>query len=124
MPPVLKRGGILPDVTLNQVSLEKRHQLYVKSAERSGKPRPDRFAALMFKSLIPHGVYQKWIHTVNFTGSRGKNALPNNLRETILKAIDQTFQVPMTGDDFNMIKKRINEFLTKRRMRFMRSQLH
>lgn len=116
MYPVIKRGGILPDITLNQVSLETRHRLYVKSATRNGPPRPDRFATLMFKSLIPLDVYQNWTRTVNFDGSRGKYALPHNLRETILKAIDETFQVPMTAVDFNMIKERINEFLRNRRL--------
>lgn len=108
--PVFKLEAILPDVTLNDLSLEKRQRLYEKS-KRDGKPRPERFAVLLFRSLIPRDVYRNWAGMVNFEGSRGKNALPINLRKAIFETIEQTLQVQMTPCDCKMIKGRLNEFL-------------
>lgn len=61
---------ILPDVCLNPVSMKKEKKLYLESAGKDGRPRPERFAVLLFKSLVAHEVYREW--SVNALTTPGK----------------------------------------------------
>lgn len=110
------QGTILPDVDLNHISLENEKRLYKDSAGPDGEPRIDRFAVLLFKRLVPIKVYQKWTGSVNYDGSRGKNALPNNLRQTLSDAVSRQFHpIPR---DWKLIRDRINELLRNQRTAF------
>lgn len=111
------RGVIQPDMCLNPVSLKKEKKLYLESAGKDGRPRPERFAVLLFKSLVPQEVYREWSGAVNFDGSRGKNALPNNLRKAIAETVSRKFP-NSTSHDWKMIRDRLNELLRKRRLTF------
>lgn len=111
------QGVIVPDVCLNPVSMKKEKKLYLESAGKDGRPRPERFAVLLFKSLVPHEVYREWSGTVNYDGSRGKNALPNNLRKAIAEVVRRKFP-NLTPCDWKMIKDRLNELLRTRRLTF------
>ncbi|KAM9457207.1 uncharacterized protein Hap1MRO34_018456 [Clarias gariepinus] len=112
----LIHGVIIPDVTLNHVSIEQEKELYLNSAGPDGRPRVDRFAVDLFKRLVPHNVYQKWAGSVNYDGSRGKNALPSNLRQAISNAVAKKFQP--TARNKKQIRDRINELLRKKRLSF------
>lgn len=114
---LIHQGVILPDISLNPVSMTEEKKLYLASAGQDGNPRPDRFAALLFKSLVPHKVYLDWSGTVNFNGTRSKNALPNNLRAEIADAVRRKFPDNKLSD-WNKIKDRLNELLRKRRLTF------
>ncbi|XP_072554771.1 uncharacterized protein [Paramormyrops kingsleyae] len=112
----LMQGVILPDVLLNHVSLETENKLYLDSTGPDGKPRADRFAVLLFKRLIPLNLYQNWAGSVNFDGSRGKNALPNNLRQALSDAVGRRFNPAVR--DWKLIRDRLNELLRNRRTTF------
>lgn len=77
---------------------EEREKLYIESAGQDEKPRPECFAVLLFKSLVPHEVYMEWSGAVNFDGCRGKNALPNNLRKAIAEILCRRFPNPTPRD--------------------------
>ncbi|XP_027011143.2 uncharacterized protein LOC113648235 [Tachysurus fulvidraco] len=109
-------GVILDDVTLNHVSLEVEKQLYVDATGSDGTPRADRFAASLFKRLIPLTVYHDWVGSVNYDGKRGKNALPRNVRQAISDAIARKFHP--ASCDWKLIRDRINELLRKKRLSF------
>ncbi|XP_055051297.2 uncharacterized protein [Misgurnus anguillicaudatus] len=109
-------GVVLQDVTLNHVSLEVEKQLYVDSAGSDGAPKADRFACGLFKRLIPFTIYQDWVGSVNYDGSKGKNALPWNLRQAISDAVARKFHP--TPRDWKLIRDRINELLRKKRLSF------
>ncbi|KAK2846242.1 hypothetical protein Q7C36_011096 [Tachysurus vachellii] len=79
-------GVILEDVTLNYVA--------------------DSFAAGLFKRLIPLTVYHDWVGSVNYDGSKGKNALPLNLRQAISDAVARKFQPSLR--DWKLVRDRIN----------------
>ncbi|XP_072566473.1 uncharacterized protein [Paramormyrops kingsleyae] len=112
----LIQGVIQPDITLNHVPLETEQRMYLDSTGPDGKPRADRFAVHLFKRLIPLRVYQDWVGLVNFDGSRGKNALPHNVRQAISDAVAKKFHA--TAQDWKQIKDRINEILRKKRLSF------
>ncbi|XP_073690554.1 uncharacterized protein [Garra rufa] len=112
----LMQGVILPDVLLNHVSVETENKLYLESTGPDGKPRADRFAVLLFKRLIPLNLYQNWAGSVNFDGSRGKNALPNNLRQALSDAVGRRFNPAVR--DWKLIRDRLNELLRNRRTTF------
>lgn len=103
-------------MVLNHVSIKIEKQLYLNSAGLDGRPRADRFAVCLFKRLIPLNVYQKWAGMVNYDGSRGKNALPSNLRQAISDAVFRKFHPK--AQDWKQIRDRINELLRKKRLSF------
>lgn len=113
----IHQGVILPDVCLNPVSMKKEEKLYLESAGKDRRPRPERFAVLLFKTLVPHEVYRGWSGAVNYDGSRGKNALPNNLRKAISEIVRRKFPNP-TPRDWKMIRDRLNELLRTKRLTF------
>lgn len=112
----LMQGVIIPDVLLNHVSVETENKLYLDSTGPDGKPRADRFAVLLFKRLIPLNLYQTWAGSVNFDGSRGKYALPNNLRQALSDAVGRRFNPAVR--DWKLIRDRLNELLRNRRTTF------
>lgn len=78
--------------------------------------RPDRYGCLLFRTVVPEQRYAEWASTTNWDGSRGKHALPMNLRQFVTNTVSQRFP-HMTSADSKRIKDRVNEFLRSPRNR-------
>ncbi|XP_071971447.1 uncharacterized protein [Engystomops pustulosus] len=105
-------GDEIPDSFIGSVSdftlpvLDSTKLNYIK---KKACNEPHRFAHLLFKELVPYDVYQTWIHKVNYDGSRGKQALPENLRKVIIKETRNRFIV--TTEVAKRIKDTLNALL-------------
>ncbi|XP_069048069.1 uncharacterized protein [Lepisosteus oculatus] len=111
------RRIILPDVQLLPITQEMEGGLYLQCICIDGKARADRYAALVFRNLVTFEIYWGWTTSVNFDGSRGKSALPCNLRETISTMVNRRFST-LIAYDWKIIRDRINEMLRRRRRSF------
>ncbi|XP_044143287.1 uncharacterized protein LOC122932758 isoform X1 [Bufo gargarizans] len=75
----------------------------------TARNEPHRFAQLLFQELVPYDVYKTWTHTVNYDGSRGKRALPENLRNAIVQETQKYYFI--TTEIAKKIKDTLNAFL-------------
>ncbi|XP_075139178.1 uncharacterized protein LOC142214219 isoform X1 [Leptodactylus fuscus] len=94
----------ISDYTLPVLDATKLNNLRKKACNE-----PHRFAQLLFKELVPYDLYQTWVHRVNYDGSRGKQALPENLRRAIIKETQNRFII--TPDIAKRIKDTLNALL-------------
>nr|XP_055027736.1 zinc finger MYM-type protein 4 isoform X2 [Misgurnus anguillicaudatus] len=85
-------------------------KIQLKMLMKQSQGRPDRFGCLLFRSVLPERQCTEWASTTNWSGLRGKYALPLNLRHFIIKAVSQKFP-GLTRADRKRVKDRINEFL-------------
>lgn len=104
----------LPDVQSRLLSRDFEAELYWNCASRYGHARPERFAPLLFRSLVQRHTFNGWCGRVNFVGSRGKKALLNNLRVIIRDTVDRRFP-NLLSSDWKNIRDRINECLRSKR---------
>ncbi|XP_044143285.1 uncharacterized protein LOC122932757 [Bufo gargarizans] len=75
----------------------------------TARNEPHRFAQLLFQELVPYDVYKTWTYTVNYDGSRGKRALPENLRNAIAQETQKYYFI--TTEIAKKIKGTLNAFL-------------
>lgn len=112
-------GGtrVRSDIMLRPISTDKEKQLYLRSKNAARKARSDRYAVFLFRNLVSYENYVKWVTTVNYVGTLGKDALPVNLRETMKKYLEQRFN-KLYARDWKKIRDSINEILRVKRLQF------
>lgn len=98
-------GSCHPDLQFCPPTLEHSDILMMQS-----RGRPDRYGCLLFRAVVPEQRYAEWATTTNWDGSRGKFALPMNIRQFITNTVSQRFP-HMSSADSKRIKDRVNEFL-------------
>ncbi|XP_030621079.1 heterogeneous nuclear ribonucleoprotein U-like protein 1 [Chanos chanos] len=101
--------SILPDVTLREISA-----VNDKILLRMSKHRPDRYGALVFRSIISPKLYEEWVTHTNWDGSRGKWGVPRNVRDFVTRRVRDRFP-NMSNADKKAVKERVNECLRARR---------
>ncbi|XP_022520654.2 heterogeneous nuclear ribonucleoprotein U-like protein 1 isoform X10 [Astyanax mexicanus] len=102
-------GSVLPDVTLREIS-----SINDKILLRMSNNRPDRYGALVFRSVISQELYEQWVMHTNWDGSRGKWAVPVNVREFVIRRVGERFP-ELSSADIKAVKERVNECLRMRR---------
>ncbi|XP_069502082.1 uncharacterized protein [Ambystoma mexicanum] len=97
-------GESLPDIPLACMTPEREAILL-----RHSRGEPHTLAKFLFQQHVPFHVYESWVHTTNFDGSRNKRAIPRNLRAEIMRFISSRFY--LGEEDKKQIRDRINELL-------------
>ncbi|KAM4665089.1 uncharacterized protein O3C94_013002 [Discoglossus pictus] len=95
---------ILPDIPLPTLSAELRKNFRLRSHRQ-----PHRYAQLLFQHFVPYSLYKTWTHNTNYDGSRGKRALPNNLKRVILNETSDIYR--LTPAVLKKIKDTLNALL-------------
>ncbi|XP_018953670.2 uncharacterized protein LOC109083330 [Cyprinus carpio] len=98
-------GSCHPDLQFSPPTLEHTDIMMIQS-----RGRPDRYGCLLFRAVVPEQRYAEWATTTNWDGSRGKFALPMNIRQFVTSTVSQRFP-HMSSADSKRIKDRVNEFL-------------
>ncbi|XP_017554903.1 heterogeneous nuclear ribonucleoprotein U-like protein 1 isoform X2 [Pygocentrus nattereri] len=102
-------ASVLPDVTLREITA-----VNDKILLRMSNNRPDRYGALVFRSIISQELYEQWVMNTNWDGSRGKWGVPHNVRDFVTRRVRERFPY-MTNEDKKAVKERVNECLRMRR---------
>ncbi|XP_073517195.1 uncharacterized protein [Phyllobates terribilis] len=101
-------GERLPNIPLQPLSAEMEWGLLSRSA---GKP--GRFAALVFRALVPFDIYKGWVNRVNLDGLRGRQGIPLNVKRRVMAVVERHFILRKV--DHSEIRNRLNEQLRTRR---------
>ncbi|XP_040282620.1 zinc finger protein 90-like isoform X1 [Bufo bufo] len=101
-------GERLPNISMMPLSAEKEWGLLARSA---GKP--GRFAALLFRALVPFDIYKSWVNRVNLDGLRGRQGIPLNVKRRVMAVVERHFA--LRKSDHSEIRNRLNEQLRTRR---------
>ncbi|XP_077155063.1 uncharacterized protein LOC143817491 [Ranitomeya variabilis] len=101
-------GERLPNIPLQPLSAEMEWGLLSQSA---GKP--GRFAALVFRALVPFDIYKGWVNRVNLDGLRGRQGIPLNVKRRVMAVVERHFMLRKV--DHSEIRNRLNEQLRTRR---------
>ncbi|KAG8545671.1 hypothetical protein GDO81_020523 [Engystomops pustulosus] len=101
-------GERLPNIPLQPLSSEKEWSLLARCA---GKP--GRFAALVFRALVPFDIYKNWVNRVNLDGLRGRQGIPLNVKRRVMAVVERHFSLRKC--DHSEIRNRLNEQLRTRR---------
>ncbi|XP_053550440.1 uncharacterized protein LOC128641895 [Bombina bombina] len=96
----------IPDIKLAHLEEED-----VKLMLENHKGKPQIYVRYLFMHHVPFDIYQTWTRNTNFDGSRGKNAIPKNLRDDILERVQKEFSISK-DECKTIIRKAINELLT------------
>ncbi|XP_077330704.1 uncharacterized protein LOC143973741 isoform X3 [Lithobates pipiens] len=104
----LQTGERLPNIAVHPLSTEKEWTLLARSA---GKP--GRFAALVFRALIPFDIYKSWVNRVNLDGLRGRKGIPLNVKQRVMAIVERHFSLRKC--DHSEVRNRLNEQLRTRR---------
>ncbi|XP_018427151.1 PREDICTED: uncharacterized protein LOC108799749 [Nanorana parkeri] len=104
----LQTGERLPNIAMHQLSTEKEWTLLARSA---GKP--GRFAALVFRALVPFDIYKSWVNRVNLDGLRGRKGIPLNVKQRVMMIVERHFNLRRC--DQSEVRNRLNEQLRTRR---------
>lgn len=94
-----------PDVTLRHVGPKD----YALIRERSHS-QVGRYGCLLFRKIISEENYKAWCKTTNWDGSKGKQALPHNVKNFVVETLKKQFPKMVVKDLKDCIDK-INEFL-------------
>ncbi|XP_041960376.1 uncharacterized protein LOC121718968 isoform X1 [Alosa sapidissima] len=93
------------DVSLRDFGPEDHARLHQQSYGQVG-----RYGCLLFRHIISEENYQAWSKTTNWDGSKGKRALPQNVKTFVVATLKRHFP----GMDRGKLKEcvdKINEFL-------------
>ncbi|KAM3933216.1 uncharacterized protein RB166_001082 [Leptodactylus fuscus] len=101
-------GERLPNISMLPLSAEKEWSLLARCA---GKP--GRFAALVFRALVPFDIYKSWVNRVNLDGLRGRQGIPLNVKRRVMAVVERHFSLRKC--DHSEIRNRLNEQLRTRR---------
>ncbi|KAL2086205.1 hypothetical protein ACEWY4_017264 [Coilia grayii] len=93
------------DVTLRDVSPKDHASIRCQSRGQVG-----RYGCLLFRSIISEQQYRDWSKTTNWNGSRGKRALPQNVKKFVISTLQREFP-SMGGSDLKDCIDKINEYL-------------
>ncbi|OCT89482.1 uncharacterized protein LOC108711335 isoform X2 [Xenopus laevis] len=97
-------GDPLPDIPLAAMTTG-----ILNNFKMQSRGQPHRFAQLLFQHHVPYSLYKTWTHNTNFDGSRGKHALPKNLKRVILNETSSAYK--MTPVVLKKIKDTLNALL-------------
>ncbi|XP_053320716.1 uncharacterized protein LOC128492255 [Spea bombifrons] len=97
-------GEPLPDILLASMSAGLLNNFKMQS-----RGQPHRYAQLLFQHHVPYSLYKTWTHNTNYDGSRGKHALPKNLKRLIINETSMAFK--MTPPVLKKIKDTLNGLL-------------
>ncbi|KAE8576671.1 hypothetical protein XENTR_v10004280 [Xenopus tropicalis] len=97
-------GDPLPDIPLASMTTG-----ILNNFKMQSRGQPHRFAQLLFQHHVPYSLYKTWTHNTNFDGSRGKHALPKNLKRVILNETSAAYK--MTPVVLKKIKDTLNALL-------------
>uniref|UniRef100_A0A8C5MZD1 Uncharacterized protein n=1 Tax=Leptobrachium leishanense TaxID=445787 RepID=A0A8C5MZD1_9ANUR len=106
----LEVGERLPNINMLPLSAEKERTLLAKSV---GKP--GRFAALVFRALVPFDLYKGWVNNVNLDGLKGRKGIPLNVKRRLMAVVGRHFT--LRTSEHREIRNRLNEQLRSRRTR-------
>ncbi|CAH2226147.1 zinc finger 25 [Pelobates cultripes] len=101
-------GERLPNISMLPLSAEKEWTLLARSG---GKP--GRFAALVFRALVPFDIYKGWVNHVNLDGLRGRKGIPLNVKRRMMGVVERHFT--LRKSEHREIRNRLNEQLRTRR---------
>ncbi|XP_056416930.1 zinc finger protein 48-like, partial [Hyla sarda] len=101
-------GERLPNIPMKPLSAEEEWSLLARSA---GKP--GRFAALVFRAVVPFDIYRSWVNRVNLDGLRGRQGIPLNVKRRVMAVVERHFN--LRKFDHSEIRNRLNEQLRTRR---------
>ncbi|XP_076144370.1 uncharacterized protein LOC143126355 isoform X2 [Alosa pseudoharengus] len=101
----IRMTGQRPDVSLRHFGPEDHARLHTLSFGQVG-----RYGCLLFRHIISEENYKAWSKTTNWDGSRGKRALPQNVRTFVVATLKRHFPDMDRGELKECIDK-INEFL-------------
>ncbi|XP_048103143.1 activating transcription factor 7-interacting protein 1-like isoform X1 [Alosa alosa] len=101
----IRMTGQRPDVSLRHFGPEDHVRLHTLSFGQVG-----RYGCLLFRHIISEENYKAWSKTTNWDGSRGKRALPQNVRTFVVATLKRHFPDMDRGELKECIDK-INEFL-------------
>lgn len=102
-------SSVLPDVALREITATNDKILL-----RMSNNRPDRYGALVFRSIISQELYERWVMHTNWDGSRGKWGVPRNVRDFVTRRVRERFP-DMSNAFKKLVKERVNECLRMRR---------
>lgn len=103
----IQNAGQHRDVTLHHVSPEDHARIHQQSHGQVG-----RYGCLLFRTIIPEEYYRAWSKTTNWYGSKGKRALPQDVKNFVISTLQQKFPDIGSSGLMDCIDK-INEFLRK-----------
>ncbi|KAL2099574.1 hypothetical protein ACEWY4_003968 [Coilia grayii] len=95
------------DVTLRDVGPEDHARIHKQSYGQVG-----RYGCLLFRSIISDEQYRAWSKTTNWDGSRGKRALPQNVKNFVISTLQRKFPA-LGSNDFKDCIDKINEYLRR-----------
>ncbi|XP_053564810.1 zinc finger protein 37A [Bombina bombina] len=101
-------GERLPNITMLPLSAEREWSLLSRCG---GKP--GRFAALIFRAIVPFDIYKGWVNHVNLDGLRGRKGIPLNVKNQMMGIVERHFN--LRKSEHCEIRNRINEQLRTRR---------
>ncbi|KAM4796279.1 uncharacterized protein WCC33_001432 [Rhinophrynus dorsalis] len=101
-------GERLPNIAMLPLSTEREWTLLARSG---GKP--GRFAALVFRALVPFDIYKGWVNHVNLDGLRGRKGIPLNVKRRVMGIVERHFT--LRRSEHSEIRNRLNEQLRTRR---------
>ncbi|XP_041961187.1 uncharacterized protein LOC121719532 isoform X1 [Alosa sapidissima] len=93
------------DVSLRDFGPEDHARLHQQSFGQVG-----RYGCLLFRHIISEENYQAWSKTTNWDGSKGKRALPQNVKTFVVATLKRHFPDMDRGGLKECVNK-INEFL-------------
>ncbi|XP_076118401.1 uncharacterized protein LOC143099207 isoform X2 [Alosa pseudoharengus] len=93
------------DVSLRDFGPEDHSRLHQQSYGQVG-----RYGCLLFRHIISEENYQAWSKTTNWDGSKGKRALPQNVKTFVVATLKRHFPDMDRGGLKECVHK-INEFL-------------
>ncbi|KAL2099507.1 hypothetical protein ACEWY4_003901 [Coilia grayii] len=93
------------DVTLRDVGPEDHARIHKQNHGQVG-----RYGCLLFRSIISDEHYRAWSKNTNWDGSRGKRALPQNVKNFVISTLQHKFPAVGSNDLKDCIDK-INEYL-------------
>ncbi|XP_074510851.1 uncharacterized protein znf407 isoform X2 [Sebastes fasciatus] len=115
---------VLPNIVLQTVDPEVEDNIFRNTKHGNGRRRPDDYAAKMFMMIVDFSTYRSWEHTVNWTGSDGKQALPRNVILKLKEFLQHRYK-DISVREWKEIRNRVNERLRKsRKMDPRRGKVH
>lgn len=99
----------MPEMVVRALTAD-REEDFFKFCHQGGEPHPEVYAASVFMALTPFDAYKCWGKSLNWSGSNGKQALPESLKEWLHQQVCQRFP-NLSGEQWWKIRNKINDRL-------------